>query len=264
MTATAVFHELSMLSTQLTYLGFNEKEAKVYLAVLQLAKATASQIARFSKVNRTTTYLYLRNLINRGLVSSFESMGRVFFIAESPERFIQLLDVRAQEISRQAEYFSKMLPELKSIFNLAKGKPQIRFFEGKEGLISMQQDILETHKEHICGFYCVDYVYEVFPDINKNYSSERVKRQIESKIIYTSRLGAKKFSDDEEKLRERRFVPFEKFPFSSDVTIYGNKVAFASLRGDLAGVIIENKQIADSLQLLFDLAWEAAEKYNRQ
>jgi sugar-specific transcriptional regulator TrmB len=252
-----------MLSTQLTYLGFNEKEARVYLAVMQLAKATAPQIAEFSKVNRATTYLYLRSLISRGLVSSYESVGRVFFVAENPERLIQLLDIRAQEISRQAEYFSTLLPEMRSIFNLAKGKPQIRFFEGKEGLMSMQKDILETKSELLCCFYCIDYVYDVFPDIKKTYSSERVKRQIASKIIYTSRLGVKKFPDDEERLRERRFVPFDKFPFSSDVTIYGNKVAVASLRNDLAGVIIENKQIADSLRLLFELAWEAAGKYNR-
>lgn len=251
-----------MLSTQLTCLGFSEKEAKVYLSVLQLSRATATQIADYAKMNRATTYLYLRGLINRGLVSSYGLMGHIVFVAESPEKITRLLEIKKQEAARQFEYFGKILPELRSIFNLAKGKPQIRFFEGKAGLASIQQEILETAVGEVRCFYCVDYVYDVFPNIAQTYSKERVQRQLKSKIIYTSRLGPKKFIDDEKKLRERRFVPFENFPFSSDVTIFSNKVAIASLRGDLAGVIIENQHIADSFKLLFDLAWAGAQKYN--
>ncbi|MBI5254527.1 hypothetical protein HY932_01965 [Candidatus Falkowbacteria bacterium] len=252
-----------MLSTQLTCLGFSEKEAKVYLAVLQLSRATATQIADYAKMNRATTYLYLRSLINRGLVSSYGLMGHIVFVAESPEKITRLLEIKKQEATRQFEYFGKILPELRSIFNLAKGKPQIRFFEGKEGLLSMQQEFLSTtNAEQIYCFYCVDYVYELFPNISKTYSKERVQRKIHSKIICTSRLGPKNFPDDVERLRERRFVPFDKFPFSSDVTICKNKIAIVSLRRDIAGVVVENQQIADSLRLLFELAWEAAEKYS--
>ncbi len=251
-----------MLSTQLTCLGFSEKEAKVYLAVLQLSRATATQIADYAKMNRATTYLYLRGLINRGLVSSYGLMGHIVFVAESLEKITRLLEIKKQEAARQFEHFGKILPELRSIFNLAKGKPQIRFFEGKAGLASIQQEVLETNTDFLYCFYCLDYVYAVFPNIAKTYSTERTKRQIRSKIIYTSRLGSKKFLDDKEKLRERRFVPFDKFPFSSDITIFANKVAIASLRGDLAGVIIENQHIANSFKLLFDLAWDGAQKYS--
>ena len=57
-------------------------------------------------------------------------------------------------------------------------------------------------------------------------------------------------------------MPFDQYPFSSDIAICDNKVLIASLRGELVGVIIKNKQIAESLRLLFGLAWDGAEKYN--
>ena len=159
-----------MLEKELTYLGFNEKEAKVYVAALQLCKATASQIATFAKLNRATTYLYLRGLISRGLISSFEQFGRVYFVAEKPEKISRILQAKNQEVKKQEEYFVKLLPELNSIYNVIKGKPQIRFFEGREGLLSMQQEVLEDQAETLHCFYCIDDVYDVFPNILENYS----------------------------------------------------------------------------------------------
>ena len=64
-------------------------------------------------------------------------------------------------------------------------------------------------------------------------------------------------------LREAKFVPKEKFPFSSDIAIYDNKVAISSLKGKLIGVIIESDSITKTLKSLFYLAWEAADKYQK-
>ena len=62
-------------------------------------------------------------------------------------------------------------------------------------------------------------------------------------------------------MTEERFLPEDKFPFSSDITIYGDKVAIASLRGKLVGVIMESKEIASTLRSMFELGWEGSARY---
>jgi hypothetical protein len=59
-------------------------------------------------------------------------------------------------------------------------------------------------------------------------------------------------------------VPFDKFPISCDIAVYGNKARFASLTNRLVGVIIEDEEIARSMRAILDLAWEAAEKYKEK
>ena len=63
------------------------------------------------------------------------------------------------------------------------------------------------------------------------------------------------------KLTIRRFIPKDKFPLSSSIIIYDNKVGIVSLKGKLIGVIIENKEISNTLRSIFNIAWDGAEKY---
>ena len=59
------------------------------------------------------------------------------------------------------------------------------------------------------------------------------------------------------KLTELRFLPsLEDFP--AMIFIYGNKVAMFTVRGDLIGVIIENKQFSEAMKIVFDMYWSQA------
>jgi sugar-specific transcriptional regulator TrmB len=250
------------LIQDLQALGLNDREAKVYISALQLGFGTVQEIAESSSINRTTAYTHIRTLIERGIISTEEKQGKVFYIAEKPEKISVLLAARREEIKKQQKIFEQMLPELKALYNVSVEKPQIRYFEGKSGLEQMQEDILYSRERMVYGFYCLDPLYEVFPDIYKNYSEKRIKAKIFSKIIYTKKDGEVFFKDDKSRLRERRFVPYDYFNFPNDVTIYGKKIAIAGLKGNIMGIIINNKKIAESFRLLFLLAWRGANTYN--
>ena len=61
--------EINMEEQVLKEFGLNEREVQVYLALLKEKSCTASKLAKVAKVNRTTAYLELENLMKRGLVS---------------------------------------------------------------------------------------------------------------------------------------------------------------------------------------------------
>ncbi len=251
--------------TQLKQLGLSDKEAKVYLASLELGETAVQQIAKKAGVNRPTAYVEIENLIKMGLMSSVEKGKKRYFAASSPGQLSRLLDKEKSEIEKKTEDFSKIMPELEEIFELGqiKEKPRVRFFEGKEGIKAIREDILETKTDDTKEFVPLDDSYKFFPPLPEDHRVRIAKKlkKIPGKTIYTSNEGP--ILSAKEDLIERRFIPSEKFPFHTQITIYGDKIALVSLKDRLVGVIIENQGITESMKSIFNLAWEAAEKYQK-
>ena len=254
---------------ELKKIGLSDNEAKVYLALLELGSATAQQISEKASVKRPTTYVELESLMKMGVVTTFEKAGKkdgptkTLFRAEDPEYLKNIIE-RQKKLSVERERaLSDVLPELGKLFLAAGERPRVRFFEGVEGLKTMLGDFLKTKDKKIEAATSADDVIKIFPSHEKNYMNLRVQKAIHSKLLYTSSKGAYLKESDSVMLRESRFIPQEKFPFSCDMAIYENKVALSALKGDPIGIIIESKEIVDSLRSIFYLAWEAAEKYQK-
>lgn len=250
-----------MLINQLQQLGLSVKEAKVYLASLELGESTVQEIAKKAEVNRPTTYVQIESLMQRGLISSVDKGKKRYFIAESPNQLLKLLDDQKSETQRKAEDFKEMLPELKAIYNLSEERPRVRFFEGKKGLEVIKDEILKVKDKKMEAIFSVDDLDNVFSkDEKAEYFNRRLKQGIKMKGIYTRSAGS---FDKTAKGDEIRVIPKEKFPITVDITIFSDRVALSALRKELVGVIIESKEIADTLRSIFNLAWEASEKYNK-
>ena len=128
------------LEFKLKELGLAEKEAKVFLASLELGSSAVQEIAKKAEINRATTYVIIEKLMKKGLMSSVEKGKKTFFQTEDPKRLLKLLEEQEESLKRKEEEFKKYLPELETLFNIAEEKPKVRFFEGKEGLIAIRED----------------------------------------------------------------------------------------------------------------------------
>ncbi len=243
--------------------GLSEKEGRVYLACLELGPSTVAQIAQKAGVNRATTYVAIEALTKLGLLSSHEKDHKTLFAAEDPTALKRLLEQQREEVKNKLSSLEDLLPELVKAHNYAGEKPRVRFFEGKEGLLTMQEDFLKTKDKKIEAVYNVDDYNKTFSAVEQEqYYETRTKKKIFARVLYNRDAGP--FQEQIDKFIEMRFVAVRDFHFSSDISIYGNKIAVASLQGKLVGVIIENKQIADTLRSVFNLAWVAAARGGRK
>ncbi|PIQ92932.1 MAG: hypothetical protein COV69_00535 [Parcubacteria group bacterium CG11_big_fil_rev_8_21_14_0_20_39_14] len=243
--------------TELKNLGLSEKEAKVYLVSLELGPETMLKISRQAGVNRPTTYVQVESLMKKGLMSSFTKGKKRYFSAEPPERLLGLVEAVRKDFEEKEKSFKTILSELKNIFNVSGERPKVRFYEGREGFQAIIGDVLRSKFKSMEEFTSLEDAYKVFPPHPKDHRHKILAKfkKIPMRVIYTS-------SQKPVVLQARsRFVPKEKFPFSTDITIYGEKVAIFSLRGKLIGTIIESKEIADTLRAIFDLSWDGSEKY---
>lgn len=243
---------------QLKQLGLSDKEAKVYLASLELGEAVVQEIAKQAGVNRPTTYVQIEELIKMGLMSSVEKSGKKYFIAGDPIQLLKILDKQRDEIREKAKSFGKILPELRSIRNLDEKTSRVRFFEGTEGLRSIKDEILKIKDKEIKAFFSVDDFNNVFSEEERTeYLSRRLKKGIKVKGLYTRSKGP---FEKIVKGDDVRMISKKDFPISSDVAIFSDRVAISTLKGDMVGVIIENKEIAKVFRSIFDLAWKTTKK----
>lgn len=76
------------LYQQLKQLGLEEKQAKIYLACLELGPDTAQNIAYKASIKRPTTYVILEELIKKGLISITPKQKTTLYVAENPKKIL--------------------------------------------------------------------------------------------------------------------------------------------------------------------------------
>jgi len=247
-----------MLEKELQEIGLNEKEAKVYLASLELGQSVVQEIAKKAELNRATAYFIIENLTKRGLMSSFYQGKKQFFIAADPDKLIDIASQEKQRIEKREGILKKLLPQLQSINNKITDKPVVKYYEGKEGLLTMSEELIKNISSDIRMVYSVDAVNAVFTEKERKSARERrLNKNIKTKVIYTYKEGSLESTSD----GERRKIPLDKFPLNCDIAVYEDFVRIAALGKRLVGIVIKDKEIADSFRSIFDLAWESAEKY---
>jgi HTH-type transcriptional regulator, sugar sensing transcriptional regulator len=249
-----------MLEQDLVEIGLNEKEAKIYLASLELGQSVVQDIAKKAGVNRATTYFVIEGLMKMGLMSSFHKGKKQYFVAADPDRLIEVLEQEKNTIEKRESSLKKLLPQLQSLNNKQKDRPVVKYYEGKKGIKTMVSEILKAAKGEVAMAYSVDALNKLFTEEDKiEWRKVRIKRNLYTKAIYTYKDGVLQNIPKS----DSRKVPFDKFPITCDIAVYDEKVRIADLSKRLIGVIIEDKEIARSMKAILDLAWEAAEKYNK-
>ena len=251
----------SPLYKSLVSIGFSEKEVSVYLALLELGKRTVSPIARSSNINRTTVYDILASLIAKGLVSVSGKEPLQEYVAESPEKVLKLIETEVESKQQNLKIAEELVPQLKSLHNVS-DRPQVRFYEGKEGLEQVYEDTLTSH-ETIRAYANVNVMHAALPEYFVKYYKRRTNKGIHIRaIIPANEAGTDRASKDKEEARESALVPADKIYFSPEINIYDNKVMIASLKEKL-GIIIESKEIADAMKTIYEMAWAEAKRLEK-
>lgn len=240
--------------------GLSEKEARVYLALLELGPSSVTEVSKKSKVTRTNAYHLLSSLELRGLVNSHEEKSKMIYSAESPERIVRMLQDEISEKKRQLDEAEKIVPELKTVYNDPEGKLKVRFYEGVEGLVSAYEDTL-TAKTPILAYASVEHQHTFFPGYFPEYYKRRAARDIPVKCILAHTKESFRIKSlDEKHLRKTYIVP-AKFAISPEINVYDDKVAIMSLK-EKFGVIVQSRDVAHAFSKLFELAYEKSKDYD--
>jgi sugar-specific transcriptional regulator TrmB len=242
-----------MLYKQLQDAGLNENEAKIYLASLELGQTSVSRIARKSGIKRTTVYLSLENLMQKGLMSAIKKEGKTLYYSEDPRNLERIMEERKQKISN-------IVPQLMAFTNLIDNKPEIRYFEGEDGIKEVLLGALEYPGQEILMMFSESYITDFGEEFFDNhFRPERIKRKIPARVLSPRHPDIIAVANqDDQSLRQIRLLPPELFKINIQIVLYGkNKIGIASFKEKFS-LIIESPAIHDSFKSIFETIWATA------
>ncbi len=228
--------------------GFTEKEALVLMAAFEVGDGSAALIAKRAGLNRSTAYLILVDLAARGFVTELPGHSVRRFASVDPSKLLQIARDRTETLRF-------MLPLLRAAYNRGTKKPQIEFFEGKAAILS----VFETFGQAREACYV-----STFRSLRAEFG-DTVDRWLESARVGKTKTVTRQLAADEPEGREFaaqvrasgpwsvRFLP-KGSKLAMDLAIVDETVAIVSF-DPLYAVVIHSEALADSLRVLFDLAW---------
>ncbi|HAR38059.1 MAG TPA: hypothetical protein DCS09_05485 [Porphyromonadaceae bacterium] len=247
----------------LTSVGLSPEQADLYLSLLSHGPQSASGLAKTTHVQRTYIYKVATELIKRGLASQSKKDNATVFAPLSPDHLLTQAEEAKARLSQAQTSLEGILPSLKEQYTNIEDKPTVQVYEGVEGLKKIYLDTLQTAKPIKAVLQTAEVDPTLYTWLTQVYTKERVAKKIPASVIVASGKWSETYQNkSSEELRETVLVSGDKFPFQHEVDVYGTKVAFINYKKGqpLIGVIIDNKNIADTMCAWFDLAWLGALK----
>ncbi len=264
----AIQHE--NIQKKLEKSGLSDKESAIYTALLELGGAYPSRIAEYTGLNRSTIYMLLDQMSIKGLVNQVERRNKQFYQLESPSRLVRSAKMKLSLVQDEIESAQRLLPDLEGLFSVA-DKPKVTYYEGIDGVLEIYATHVNVSKPYeMLAWANVREVEELLPqNFFQNYIKTKNQKGISSRGIFPDHEMDKTFIDRayadfrEDIMPNVRFMPREKFPFKSEITIYGEKnVSIINLGKDrLTGVIIEDPTIHGLMKMIFELSWNGVNQH---
>jgi len=261
----------------LTSINLSAGESTIYEYLLKNGESPAGDIIKRTPLKRGIAYKILDNLVEKGLVVEKTSVpsqkqGRrkiSHFLPNHPEKLREFIENEHKRFKKAENTLEAVLPALVSDFNLVSGKPGVRFFEGLDGVKKVMNDtLINNFKRQILTFSDVAAYMKYLKDWNMNYyAPKRREYKIHEKVIIPNNPLAVDYMNEyiknplSDELTDILFIDHKSYPFETEINIYENKVSFVTFSEKRhIGLIIENKEIFNSLISTFNLIWTTLKK----
>ena len=236
-------------------LGLTKNEIKVYLALLELGSTAAGPLIKKGGMHRAAVYDIIDLLTGKGLVSYVIKANRKYFEAQDPDRLLEYLESKKQDLIDKEEKLKQFLPELQLKRKLSKEEQEGTLYKSKKGLKSIFEDILKEGKPWFV-FGATGEFKELFHAYFIHFHERRIESKIPLKIIFNETVRKQK-REEELKLSQIKYLP-KSYISPSTTYIYGDKVAIINWSSDPIAFLMRSKQVADSYRSFFDILWKTA------
>lgn len=249
-----------MLEQAFAALDFSPDESRTYLALLESGPIEAGNLAKKMGVPRPSIYGFLKRLIEKGAVTQSSSKGVTVFTAERPQAVAGLFRNKIEDLENSRTKFERLIPELEKKITTDFIQPRFEFFEGREQLQNVLNDMLLYSGAATFSFWPIKAMVEILsPEFFHYHNKVRIQNKISVRALWPEKhivnikshpyLGAGK-----DYLREIRVAPAGT-DFTMGYWVYKTKTVFLSSTRESFGFIIESRELSDMLKAQFDIIW---------
>lgn len=239
------------IEKKMAQIGITGNLFKLYQASAELGVATIAQVASRAGLIRTTAYDALARLEQEGLICLEIKNGKRYVIAQDPTILLERLEGKRQMLD-------EVMPQLRSMYNRALGKPQIRFYEGLEGIRQALQDTLTVTSDNklLRGILSMEELMQTpGREEMEQYVKDRVEKGVQLRVIRSAQKDTHPiWPPSQSALRELRYCP-PHMMLSMTVFIYDQRVCLISSKKENYALIIESEEFAAMQRTLFESIW---------
>ncbi len=233
--------------------GLNEKESKVYLALLEIGQATVQEIADVSELKRPIIYVLLDEMLQKGFVNTLPNNKIKTYQAIDPGAI-------SAQMQTSAKNFSEMLPIFKTLINKGGKKPKISFFDTKAGIQRIYDEI--NRQKDAVFIASIARLDLHFPGSSSEWiKSYKLKfNKLSSRTIIPDHPQdikiAKSFLKVTNKVQIKKLPVFD--ACDMDIAVYGDKLAITTFEESPFLVLIESKAVPSFFLPIFEILWKTA------
>lgn len=248
----------------LEQLDLSEIEAKLYLRLLETGPVSVRDIANLVNIKRTTTYLYIEQLLQKGLITKVTVGAKTQIAAVQPEAGLEhLVSDKVTKAKTIEQKFPEVLQNIDSVFPEMKGssESEIKYYKGRLGAKKIYEEALKA--EEIRSYVNLTILADKFPE-NTELFAEAFKQNKDLKII--------EIFEDSDLAKEQahafkslildpdrylyKFLPKGVLLSAADTLIYDGKVGIINVRNQITGVLIRDGDYYNNSKEIFDLLWK--------
>ena len=244
--------------------GFNHHESTVYLRLLESGEKPASEVARATKLPRSTVRNTLDKLSSMGVIRKLYKRNTQYYRVERPEALVTHVKATISETQKRAEALERAMPQIRAILRPDVPVPKVTYYEGHKGVIeAFNHSLFVDDVKEILFFTSYTFIRDkvILKNDDDFYIPLRVKKGIRMRVLVGKRkdLDPRKKYNDANELRQRRYIP-EKYALPGNIHIYGNFVVYFSAdKGEYMAVLIESAMMAATMRALFEFMWDQCE-----
>jgi HTH-type transcriptional regulator, sugar sensing transcriptional regulator len=233
-------------------IGLTNSEISVYFALLEIGSSTTGPIVKKANIAHGKAYLVLDKLVMKGLVTYIIRNGRKHYQAKDPERLLDYLKEKENQLQ-------KILPRLKKQYEEEKYTPIAEVYEGEKGWKSLYEWSLKESKpgETILVLGVPRKALDRYLEYIHDWNKRRIKMGIKMEIIYNQ--------DCREEGRKRKKLPLTKVKFMESafetpawIYIFQDYVVNINVHGTPICFLIKSKESAESYKKYFEIMWKHA------
>jgi sugar-specific transcriptional regulator TrmB len=234
-------------------LGFSDNEIKVLVFLFYAKKSTARNISRETAIAFSSIQYCLSNLLSRELVRVTPSAEDSFEIVSEKELF-EWIDKAKEENEQIYDTSKNEIHNFLSIIQKKSWKPMVQYYEGREGIIEIYEDMLKI-KGSLYSFIDLEAIDKLLGNYMVDFINKRVEKNIRTYAIMPKNKFNLKHDPKGKEKREIKWV--KELPLNGEIRIYDDNVAVMTFDGEKpVGFVFSGNIITNLFKTVFQALWD--------
>jgi len=253
--------DAAAIRTYFAKLGLEPEIADLYLSLHTHGPQSISELARSSKVERTRIYRLIDDLLASNLIE-VETHYKRGIIKAAPISNIRILITQREQELHGLQDELELIEQVLARNSLSSPATRVQFYRGPEGIRQMLWNGLRAKSESIA------FTYRILDEVTGKKFMERWAEEFERRKLRTRLLindeFFKSWQDNKPGVEIQRrikgiqynLIPASTFKITHSSSVYDDTVTYYHWKeGEVFGVEIHNKEVADSQQQLLEMLW---------